>query len=341
MMSICAVHVDDVLTAYNDQSSFDEFWTKFRTKFGSTLGTVDKYLGMEVCRDRDARRVVLTQTVYIEKMFAKYLSASNTKAWTTPVDLTRDGIAKFYTIVPAESDAEKNQMQDKDFSGLLGSLLYASCMTRPDIAFYTTYLAQFMQSPSVAAWDAALSVASYLHSTKELGIAFGGDHQTCCVPDVPLDKARLVIFSDASFGRDIHPFVGGFVQWRQGPVSWISRKAKFVPQSSCEVEVFGVVLVLKEGEFVTQIADFVDAGLASPVAAITDNKAARDVIKYPGATKRTVHFDRWLHFARELHLRNKVEIFLCGTDDMMADGMTKPVDKTKFLKCRNYILSGK
>ena len=58
-----------------------------------------------------------------------------------------------------------------------------------------------------------------------------------------------------------------------------------------------------------------------------------------GATKRTVHFDRWLHFARELCLRNKIEIFLCGTDDMMADGFTKPVDKTKFLKCRQYIMS--
>ena len=64
------------------------------------------------------------------------------------------------------------------------------------------------------------------------------------------------------------------------------------------------------------------------------------MIKYPGATKRTVHFDRWLHFARELYLRNKIEIFLCETDIMMADGFTKPVDKTKFLKCRDYIMSG-
>ena len=77
----------------------------------------------------------------------------------------------------------------------------------------------------------------------------------------------------------------------------------------------------------------------SRVAAITDNKAARDVIKCPGATKRTLHFDRWLHFARELVLRNKAEIFLTPTDNMMADGFTKPVDKTKFLKCRDYLMT--
>jgi hypothetical protein len=149
----------------------------------------------------------------------------------------------------------------------------------------------------------------------------------------------LINFSDASFGRETHPFAGGFVQWRNGPVSWLCRKAKFVPQSSCEVEVYGVVMVLKEGEFVQQICSFLDVPIGAPIACITDNKAAVDVIKYPGATKRTVHFDRWLHFARELSLRNRIAVVHAGTDLMMADGFTKPVDKTKFLKCRDYMMS--
>ena len=72
---------------------------------------------------------------------------------------------------------------------------------------------------------------------------------------------------------------------------------------------------------------------------LTDNRSARDVIKCPGATKRTVHFDYWLHFARELVLKNKVEVLFAPTDEMMADGLTKAVDKTKFLRCRDYIMS--
>ena len=63
------------------------------------------------------------------------------------------------------------------------------------------------------------------------------------------------------------------------------------------------------------------------------------VIRFPGATKRTLHFDRWLHFAHELYLRNKVEIYFAGTELMMADFFTKPVDKTKFLECRDYLLT--
>ena len=98
-------------------------------------------------------------------------------------------------------------------------------------------------------------------------------------------------------------------------------------------------MVLKEGEFAAQVCDFLGAQLRGPGAIITDNKAAHDVVRQPGATKRTVHFDRWLHFARELYLRNKIKVFLTGTDNMMADGFTKPVDKTKFLKCRDYIMT--
>ena len=106
-----------------------------------------------------------------------------------------------------------------------------------------------------------------------------------------------------------------------------------------EVEVFGAVVIAKEAEFASQICEFVASDIESCTAIVTDNKAACDVIKYPGATKRTLHFDRWLHFARELCLRNKLEVFLTGTDNMIADIFTKPVDKTKFFKCRDYLLS--
>ena len=76
-----------------------------------------------------------------------------------------------------------------------------------------------------------------------------------------------------------------------------------------------------------------------PSACITDNKATYDVIRNPGATKRTAHFDRWLHFARELYLRNAIKMYLTTTDRMMADFMTKPTDKTTFLRCSNYVMA--
>jgi hypothetical protein len=336
---ICAVHVDDVLVAYNDVELYEQLWSKFNSRFKATRGPVEVYLGMEVTRNRDHGSIRLTQRVYIEKLFHKYLSEGNTKLWTTPIDMSREGAAKFYAIATAESERETNEMSGKDFNGLIGSLLYASCMTRPDVTFYVAFLCQFMQAPSLGAWTAALSVASYLYSTKDMGISFNHNAQTCNVNTIDLSRDRLIVFSDASFGREVNPFAGGFIQWANGPISWMSRKAKFIPQSSCESEVFGAVMVLKEAEFAAQVIGFLTDSLEMATGALIDNKAAYDVIRCPGATKRTVHFNRWLHFARSLCLLNKVEMFLVSTEDMMGDIFTKALDKTKFIKCRDYIMS--
>ena len=188
----------------------------------------------------------------------------------------------------------------------------------------------------IAAWEAALSILSYLHTTRELGVVYGGGLQDCCVSEAT--GVHPIIISDASFGTTIHPFSGGLVQWRNGPLAWVSRKAKFVPQSSCEIEVNAVVTVLKEGLFVKHLLGFLGIQLDGPMPCITDNKAAYDVIKQPGATKRTTHFSRWLHFAREQCLANAIKMYLTGTENMMADIFTKPVDKTTFLRCCAYIM---
>ena len=48
---------------------------------------------------------------------------------------------------------------------------------------------------------------------------------------------------------------------------------------------------------------------------------------------------RGAYFARDAYLHNKAKFFLTGTDTMMADSMTKVVDRTKFFVCRNYMMN--
>ena len=38
-------------------------------------------------------------------------------------------------------------------------------------------------------------------------------------------------------------------------------------------------------------------------------------------------------------MEERAEIFHVMTDDMMADSFTKALDKTKFLKCRDYMMT--
>ena len=52
------------------------------------------------------------------------------------------------------------RLVEQGFMSIVGSILYASAMTRPDISFHTAFLAKLMSTPSPAALDAALGIVS-------------------------------------------------------------------------------------------------------------------------------------------------------------------------------------
>ena len=62
------------------------------------------------------------------------------------------------------------------YSQLVGSLLYLSVCTRPDIAQAVGALSKFMASPSTVHWQAANGVLRYLAGTTHYGLNFGGSN---------------------------------------------------------------------------------------------------------------------------------------------------------------------
>ena len=65
-----------------------------------------------------------------------------------------------------------------------------------------------------------------------------------------------------------------------------------------------------------------------------DNSAAIKIIKDVGAKARTRHFDRWLALGQEQYVDRFSKPVWIPTDSMLADCMTKSLDKTKFLAFR-------
>ena len=156
----------------------------------------------------------------------------------------------------------------------------------------------------------------------------------------PVEFSEPRVWHDASFGgRDFSPYGGGYVEFYYGPVTWVSRKLKFVPLSTCEAEVGAMVGMAKEAVFIREVLKDLGEVVQGPMVMVTDSKAANDTVVNAGATKHTVHFERWLHFARSLQLRNIIKSVLVGTDAMRADDKTKVVDKKKFAMCRRETMN--
>ena len=109
----------------------------------------------------------------------------------------------------------------------------------------------------------------------------------------------------------------------------------FAPQSTWEAELAAMIAMIKEGIFAKNIGEDLGVKLG-PTHVLTDSKAAYDTVRNPGATKKSTHVERWLMFARDLYLRKGFGLTLVTTHKMMADNMTKVVDRDKFFKCRDY-----
>ena len=117
-------------------------------------------------------------------------------------------------------------------------------------------------------------------------------------------------------------------------VVWFARKLKFIPLSTCEAEVAALVNGLKESVFVLEI--LTDLGYEfESLPGFTDSKSGYDTVLNPGVTKRTAHFERWLYYAREMYLANKLLLSLVKDEEMMADALSKITDRVKFFKCRD------
>ena len=71
-----------------------------------------------------------------------------------------------------------------------------------------------------------------------------------------------------------------------------------------------------------------------------DNTAAVDVAHDVGVSSRTKHFDRAIHYIRDLTQLKRILPIYVGTKDQRADGYTKALDKSSFMKWTSFVIRG-
>ena len=345
---ILGVYVDDILCGYSCEMLFQEFWNSFSKHFiCNEPQEVSKFMGLEVTHDRSAGTMKIGQSVYIEQMFRKYLTGVHTKLYTTPVGSSQAELDRFMSLAGASSDEECKRVGERDFLGLVGSLLWASCMTRPDIAYHTAFLCQFMQNPSEAALESAQGVLAYLQRTKDLTLTYRKGDLTNLTQDQVrmgfesesfVSNRGLHLYFDSSWNKVPKPFFGHVILFMGCAVSWSATKTKIVPLSSAEAETACGSIACRDLQFVRFVIGDLGHSISLPLPVITDSEATYLGTENPGATARTRHYERWLFYLRELALGMVVRVIHTTTSNMMADIFTKAVEKTMFVRCRTFIM---
>ena len=97
-----------------------------------------------------------------------------------------------------------------------------------------------------------------------------------------------------------------------------------------------MMVITKEGMFCIASLEDMSITFDHIFELFTDSQSGRDIVVNQGATKHTVHFERWLYYVREMFLKKKLKLTLVTTEKMRADDKTKVVHKTKFIYCRMF-----
>ncbi|KAJ9534332.1 hypothetical protein QJQ45_016032 [Haematococcus lacustris] len=274
------VYVDDCLlcTQQGDTAGLAHVKKQLSSAFKlKDLGEARWFLGMQLTRDRAEGTIKLDQHKFIQELVtANSKSAAHSKPlpMAPAVKLVREGDALDTTL--------------HHYSALVGSLLYLTCCTRPDIAFAVGALARHMSAPTKQHWAAACSVLCYLKGTADQGLLFGG-------------VSGLQGFSDADYAGDkdtARSTTGYIFTLNGGAISWSSRLQPTVAMSTAEAEYMAASSAAKEALWLRKLMRDLQLD-ASCVHLGCDNQAAIQLLHNPMATSRAKHIDVHHHFVRE------------------------------------------
>ena len=313
---IVPVYVDDLLIiGPRGSKAIKKLKQALGKRFSMTdLGPCHHYLGMAVTRDREKKTLSLSQSAYIQKILIRF-GMEDCKSVSTPMEVGSN--------LEAHEDYKATVQQVKEYQAIVGSLIYLWTQTRPDISFAVQKLARYNLNPSEAAMAAAKRVLRYLKGTQDYLIVYGY-----------LDG--FVGYTDADHAGDLSTrrSTGAYLfTLHGGAVTWSSKLQTCVALSSCEAEYMAQTQASKEAIWIAQLLKELDLGFGLPGHPVTikaDNQGAIALAGDPKFHSRTKHIDVQWHYVREQVDKGAVQFEYCPTNEMAADGLTKPLDKVKF-----------
>jgi hypothetical protein len=308
--------VDDMQVGFDasDKEEYAGVLAKLTERFNiSNLGESKYMLGMRITRDRAARTIYLDQELYITKALEKFGLDQCRIAHTPAVQSS--------STAPPSGAKEGIDNEPTDlllYQEKVGTLLYASISTRPDIAYAVNRLTQHMIAPTNAHAKACDRVFRYLAGTKKRGLIFGRR-----------DPLIISSWADADWGSDWvdRKSQTGWLGMISGDlISWASKKQKVVAQSSTEAELYAEVAAINEMSWLrgllTEIGIYDITRDDAPLL-YGDNQSAQKLTENGVKSERTKHIDIKYHFITNEVNEGRVKLQWVPTAQQLADILTK------------------
>lgn len=315
---IVAVYVDDFLIIYKVEIDLAGMRKMLHSNFNmKDIGMASTCLGINI-KQGDGY-IEIDQSHYVKQVIERF-GMNGCKPVATPSDVNQKLSVTMWS--------EENSLVGKvPYQELIGSLLYLSGATRPDIAYAVNELSRFNNNHAEVHWTALKRVLRYLKGTIDAKIRY----------DRSSGSGEMLAFSDADWGADAdkrRSCTGFVVCMMGGAISWCSQRQSIVALSTTESEYIALSTTVREILWLKQLSKECEDRPQSKIKIWCDNQSAIDLGKSEAYRPRTKHIDIRYHHIRDKVESGFIELTYVQTECMVADSLTKavPAKKTEF--CR-------
>lgn len=251
---IIRVYVDDLLMLGTDDESIETIVNEITCYFILTETRDKNFLNIKI--EETEGRIELSQELYIDTILDKYglLNCNNVKI---PLEVQQN-------LDEYEDSPKVNQTKFQ----MIGSLMYLSVGTRPNITHAVSMISQYNNDPRQIHLIDLKCIFRYLKGTKKYKLVYKNV------------KEDLTISTDASWNatKDAKAYEGYTVKLGSNLISWKSKKQTLIALSTCETKLISLCEGVQELKWIQGLLNSLklEVGKKLPIEVKTDSKAAID-----------------------------------------------------------------
>jgi hypothetical protein len=317
---VIPVWVDDLFLCHNHGPTS----IKIKQALGAKLkitdsGALSYGVGIRFSRDRSKRELYISQKRYAEDVLSRF-HCTHTRPVSTPLDptvhLSRDQC-------PAPGSDEQIKMRSIPYLAAVGSLLYLSICSRPDISYAVSTVSQFSSNPAEIHWKAVQHILRYIRGTTNFALRFGPSTSH------PEDPALLRAYTDSDWaGADGARSTSGYTVFiGNSLVSWSSKRQTVVAKSTTEAEYIAANHTGSELAWFRNLITELGHPPVSPTPILCDNASAITISNNPEHHTRVRHLSIAYWWLREMVDQKQFKLEKIPTADNTADILTKTLSK--------------
>ena len=314
-LGICIIimYVDDMLI-FRKKEQIQEFTNKIQKEFSVKIQhNLADYLGCEFHMNKVKTRGWHGQPSRIKSLEQNF----GERAMTERLSLTP--VTPRFTARRLENLEDKISPEEHEtYRSGVGTLLYLTKHSRPDICNPVRELSKTMDAPAPVHLIEMYKVIRYVLSTKDYGLKF----------ELRKDKKKwaLKALSDSDFASDKETRISvfGYIIYFCGiPIVWRSKENKSVVLSMTEAEYMALSEVVNELKFIVQLLQTMNIEVELPITVHVDNVGAIWLSNNRTTSDRTKHIDIRTSFVKEYQEDGKIINKVVKSEDNEADIFTK------------------